>query len=163
MSGLKKFLVIQALIGIAINLSINAGIGVFLVRGVDSISLWGNPGIALDTLAVAFLLPWLTVLFVAFFAHLEMKKGTVKKYREELQSIGSSYLKHMPRGVFSQSMVIGAGTALVITPIMIGIMYAMGISEMGDRSFVVYKSAFATILTIPVNPLAWLSSMVKYI
>lgn len=163
MNELRKFLLVQMVIGIVINLTLNAGIGIFMVRGINSLPLWGNPGVALDTLAVAFLLPWLTVLVVAPFARVEMKKGTVTRFQEELRVIRRSYLHHMPRGVLAQSMVIAGGTTLVITPVMIGILYALGISEMGAPTFVLYKSAFATILTFPVSPLAWTSALVKYI
>ncbi|MBN1532276.1 MAG: hypothetical protein JXA20_06415, partial [Spirochaetes bacterium] len=159
--ALIKFLILQGAIGIAINLSLNAGIGIYMVRGVDTMPLWGNPGIALDTLAVSFLLPWLTVVIVAPLAKMEMNKGTVEKFREELRSLRDSYLGFMPRGAFAQSMLISAGTAAIVTPLAVGILYCAGITGFAGNDFVLYKSALATLLTFPVNPLVWLSALSK--
>lgn len=163
MSEFKKFLIIQAAISAVINMILNAGIGILLFRGIDFVPLWGNPGIALDTLAVAFLLPWLTVLIVAPFARIEMKKGRVGKFQEELRSIRRSYLKLMPDGLLSQSLIIGMGTVIIFTPLMLGLLISMGITELSYRSFIIYKTVFATLLSFPVSPTTWMSAMKKYI
>jgi hypothetical protein len=163
MNELRKFLLVQMTVGLAVNISLNAGFGYYLFKGIDPVPLWGNPGIALDTLATAFLLPWLTVVIVAPFASIEKKKGTVERLREDLSRIRRSYLKHMPDGVFAQSMIIGIGTAVIATPVALGILYAVGIVELGYHAFILYKTTFAIVLTFPVNPVSWLSAMAKYI
>ena len=87
----------------------------------------------------------------------------LKINRRADSAVRNSYLKFMHRGVFAQSMVIVWGTAIIFTPSIVGILYIMGIMEMKDYTFVVYKSSFATILTIPVSPIVWMSAMVKYL
>jgi hypothetical protein len=163
MNKFRKFLAVQLIIGAFINLSLNLGIAILLFKGIDPVPLWGNPGIALDILATAFLLPWLTVLIVAPIARAEMKKGTIERFREELGSIRCSYLRFMPKGVLAQSMIIGIGTTVIVAPAMVGILDAAGVSEMSHNAFIAYKTAFATVLTFPVSPVVWLSAMIKYV
>ncbi|TAL30011.1 MAG: hypothetical protein EPN93_20545 [Spirochaetes bacterium] len=162
MNEFKKFLLVQALISALINMSLNAGIGIFLFWELEVVPLWGNPGIALDTLATAFLLSWLTVLFVAPFAHMEMKKGTVEKFGKELRFLRGSWLKYMPRGFFLQSMIIGVVTAAIFTPVMVGALSVLGVDGMSFRSSVIYKTVFATLLALVVNPVTWMSALKQY-
>jgi len=161
MNEFSKFLAVQLVIGAFINLSLNASIAIFLFRGINPVPLWGNPGIALDTLATAFLLPWLTVLIVAPFARAEIRKGTIERFKEDLVRFRSSYLRHMPVGILAQSMILGIGTTVIAAPVLVGILYTMGVSEMSFHTFIAYKSAFATLLTFPVSPIVWLSAMIK--
>ena len=163
MNEFKKFLAVQLIISVFINLTLNAGIAILLFRGINPVPLWGNPGIALDTLATAFLLPWLTVLIVAPFARAEMRKGTIERFRKELGRVRSSYLRYMPVGIVAQSMTIGIGITVIAAPVLVGILYAVGVSEMSYHAFIAYKTVFATILTFPVSPIVWMSAMIKYV
>jgi hypothetical protein len=163
MTEFKKFLVVQALISALINMSLNAGIGIFVFWELEVVPLWGNPGIAVDTLATAFLLSWLTVLFVAPFAYMEMKKGTVEKFARELRFLRGSWLKHMPQGFFLQSVLIGTVAAIIFTPALVGALSLLGVDGMSFRSTVIYKTVFATLLALVVNPVTWMSALKKYI
>ncbi len=151
MNEFRKFLGVQLIIGVFINLSLNLGIAIFLFRGIASVPLWGNPGIALDILATAFLLPWLTVLIVAPFARIEMKKGPIERFRGELSRIRGLHLRSMPKGILAQSMIIGIGITVIFVPALVGILYALDVSQMSYHAFIAYKTTFATFLTFPVS------------
>jgi len=159
--ALGKFLTVQAFISAAINLSLNAALAVVLFRGIEPVPVWGNPGVALDTLGVAFFLPLLTVLIVAPFAAAERSKGSVDILKEDLSRI--RWLRLMPKGLFSQSLLIPALTVVFITPVAIGTLHYLKIDSLSNFSFVIYKSALATALSFPVSPVVWMSAMKKHL
>jgi hypothetical protein len=163
MNEFQRFLAIQAAVCAVINMALNAGIGIYFFRGMDIVPLWGTPGIALDTLVMAFLLPWLTVLFIAPFAWMEMKKGTAEKFKEELRTVRHSYLKYMPDGFFLQSLILGFGTAVIFSPIIAGLLSGLGITGMRYQSAVILKTVLAMILALAVSPVTWLSALKKYV
>ncbi len=162
MNAFRKFLTVQAIICAIINLCINIALGIVLFKDIDSVPLWGNPGIVMDTFATAFLLTFLTVLIVAPFANIENKKGTAAHFQKELSALEKSRLRFLPRSLFLRSIVLACLASLVFTPLMIGLLYAGRISELSFIYFVVYKASFATIISFPVSPVVWTSALMQY-
>ena len=61
----RRFLIVDQVIGAGIiNFILNAGIAWAIARALARVPLWGNPSIANDTVATAFLLPFITCVIV---------------------------------------------------------------------------------------------------
>ena len=59
----RRFLIVDQVIGAGIiNFILNAGIAWAIARALTRVPLWGNPSIANDTVATAFLLPFIPAL-----------------------------------------------------------------------------------------------------
>jgi hypothetical protein len=141
------------------NLLLNALIGWFLFRHSSTVSVWGDPGMAIDLSATAFLLPLITCLVCTPLVRQRVRYGKVS-------SLGWSPADHpllswLPTSLLARALVISLLSAVVITP---GILFALRMLDVQHVSllhFVLCKAILSAALAALVTPVAALYVMAE--
>lgn len=149
----KKFLTVDQVIGPAVfNFFLNAAIAWAIFRSHETVPLWGQQSIAGDTIATAFILPFVTGLIVTPLVRGQVKQGKVAALSAESLPGVVSILA--TRSTFVRSLLIGlAGVVFAGVPA-VGIWVALGgPAELGLTPFIWVKAAFAGLLAAVLTPI----------
>jgi hypothetical protein len=153
----RRFLIVDQVIGAGIiNFILNAGIAWAIARALVRVPLWGNPSIANDTVATAFLLPFITCLIVTPLIRKRIVAGGILRIPEAQKSLVIRLL--LARSTLVRGVLVGLGcVALVALPTVL-LFALVGPSELSHGSFIWFKATFAALLAACVAPfLAWLA------
>jgi hypothetical protein len=149
-----KYLLSQALIGALINFVLNGAIGWILYSKLSEIPLYGPQSIAGDVVATSFLLPVLVCLIATPLIRNEVRMGRIPA--ENWIHSGSSRVAHLLRNLLLRAVVVGLA-ALLVSPVTIWTIDALGVAGLGLWSFLLFKAAFAAALAGVISPIvaAW--------
>jgi hypothetical protein len=148
-----KFLIVeQVILAFIINYIVNAAIGYVAYRGISTLPMWGMKSIVGDSIIMIFLLTIIVAFVVTLTTHKKVKGG-------HLESLGwrrssNAILAMLPQNTFWRSLELAIIFTIIITPIVIGVLLLLNITEMTHMTFVIYKGLLAGLLAIIVAPLA---------
>ncbi|HEY2747808.1 MAG TPA: hypothetical protein VGL86_24465 [Polyangia bacterium] len=149
----RRFVIVDGIIGPAIvNFCLNAAAAWLVFRKLESVPLWGSPGIAIDTLVTAFVLPVLTALIAAWLVRVRVVRGKLAPI--PTASLDSS--RWSRRSSFMRGTLLGvAAVVFVATPAVI-LFALVGVERLPRASFVWFKASFAAGVGVLVTPpLGW--------
>ncbi len=153
----KNFLLVhQSLVPAGFNFVINGLIAWLLFRSLDTLTLWGEHGIAGDLLITAFLLPMLTCLIVSPLI--------TKQVRNKKLSVLSSALQ-AAQGMATKALVLRAlflgvvGLIFAAAPIvwLLDLVESQGVTiVLGSLDYALYKAVWAALMAMVITPvIAW--------
>jgi len=153
----RRFLIVDQAIGSTIfNLLLNALIAWLMVRTLASVTLWGQPGIAPDTIATAFFLPFLTCLIVGKIIDHQIASGRVRPV--ESRALPSVSFAFRPR--YQKGVVLGLASVVLAALPVVWALSALGVESLARNPFIGFKASFAALLGALVTPLiAWWALM----
>jgi hypothetical protein len=139
------------------NFALNGLIAWGMVRGVQSVPLWGHMSVGNDTIGTAFVLPLLTTLIVSRI----VARGYAAKRVSPLTFSRDTYpvLATLPATGLARGAALGLVCVLAIglpTALALG---AIGIVAMEAGHFVAFKAAFAAALAALVQPVIALAAL----
>jgi hypothetical protein len=151
----RSFLVSEQLIGAALaNLVLNALIGWFSFgRGsATHVSVWGDPGMAIDLCATSFVLPFMTSLICSPLVRRTVRRGS-------LLTLGWSPADHpalrwLPTSLLVRSLVLGLLSAVVVIPAILFTLHFIDAQHVSVPSFVLVKALLSAALAAVVTPVA---------
>lgn len=149
----RRFLVVDQLIGAAVvNFFLNAVLAWLVFRRSPSVALYASPGIAIDTVVTAFVLPLVTALVAAFVVRLRVVRG-------ELPSL-PTFTAHESvwsrRSTLQRGALLGVAAAVLVGLPAIGVLALVGVDRLPRASFIWFKASFAAGVGMLVTPpLGW--------
>ncbi len=149
-ADIKRFLTIeQGLIPGIFNFFINGGIAWWLNKQLETMPLWGETSIAVDTLATAFLLPLITCLIVTPIISKKVNSGSITLPIPKNAKIPAS-------SSFRRGLIAGAiGVGLFAMPVLL-VWNFIGPQELTLHNFLWFKAGFAAVLGALISALiAW--------
>lgn len=150
----RHYLVVELGIGSAIiDFLINGAIAwLILLKAGGTMPLWGETSIGGDTIATAFLLPYITFYIIAALVRRRVAAGKLVPITRTSSSgiIGflSSCSRHLVALIFGIAAIL-----LVALPVVYGF-NLMGLTEISRKSFFWYKAIFAALLGLVTAPAA---------
>jgi hypothetical protein len=145
----KRFLLLEQGFGsVVVNLLINGVIAFLLFRGALVVPLWGQQSIAGDTIGTTFLLPLITCLIATPLVRRQVRAGRVAPVAGTPMG-----LDWVPGHTFWRGVVLGVIATLLVAPLAIGVLAALGVTQQSFWGFVVFKAVFAAALGAVVTPL----------
>ncbi len=153
----RRFLIVDELIGPAIvNFLLNAAIAWYLFRKLPSLPLWGSPGIALDTLGTAFVLPILTTLIAAWLVRWRVVRRKLSPIPAELLR-PSSWSR---RSFLVRGTLLGVAAVVLVAAPLVLLLALVGMERLSFARFVWFKASFAAGIGLLVTPpLGWWALM----
>jgi hypothetical protein len=155
----RRLLIAENGVGSAVfNFALNGAIAWGLFRTATHVPLWGEQSVAADTVATAFLLPFLTCLIVSRTVERRVTQGDVPMLAPaELPA--ASWPR---RSILARSVFLGvAGVVLAAVPV-VAALGASGFSGFaGLWPFVGFKAGFAAALAALVTPLVGWWALVR--
>jgi hypothetical protein len=146
----RRFLIVDELIGPAIvNFLLNGAIAWYLFRKLPSVPLRGSPGIALDTLVTAFVLPVLTALIAAWLVRWRVVRRKLSPIPTELLR-PSSWSR---RSFLVRGTLLGVAALVLVAAPLVLLLAFVGIEQLSLARFVWFKASFAAGVGILVTPL----------
>jgi hypothetical protein len=156
----KRFLLLEEAVGsVIVNLIINSAIAFLMFRGASQVPLWGQQSIAGDTVGTTFFLPLFTTLIVTPLARKNVQAGRFEAL-EWARDVPPA-LQWLPQGTFARGLVLGFLCMVIVAPLSVGALSALGMTEQSFWSFVTFKALFAAALGAPVTPLIALLAIAK--
>jgi hypothetical protein len=148
----RRFIFIEQGVGAAIfNFVLNAAIAWAMFRGLAQVPLWGQESIGADTLGTSFILPFLTCLAVTRLARKRVQKGHLS--RLEWTRDSHPMLGYLPETTVKRALVLGLAGLVLFAPPTMAAFYALGVSDLALRDFIVFKASFAAVEAAIVTPL----------
>lgn len=149
--GHMRFLLLEQGIGSALfNFALNGAIAWLLFRSLERVPMWGQQGIAGDTIATCFFLPFFTALIVTPLVRRRVRGGGLAALawtRETHRPLG-----WLPSGTAKRGLVLGAACALLLGPLSVWALGRFGVAELAFWPFVGFKASFAAALALLVTP-----------
>lgn len=151
----RSYLLTEQLIGAAlVNLVLNALIGWFSFgrSGATHVSVWGDPGMAIDLCATSFVLPFMTSLICSPLVRRTVRRGS-------LLTLGWSPADHpalrwLPTNLSVRSLVLGLLSAVVVIPVILVVLHLLDAQHVSLGSFVLSKALLSATLAAVVTPVA---------
>ena len=148
-----KYLIIdQGILAFIINSTINAAIGYGIYISRLTLPLWGMTSIAGDIIIMTFLLTIIVSYLVTLATYKKIKKGRLEK--ATWRRLSNPILGKLPGNSFFRAMILALLFTIIIAPIVIVALAALGINEMTFMTFVIFKGTLAGFLAIIVAPLS---------
>jgi hypothetical protein len=146
----RRFLIVDQGIGpTIINFLLNALIAWLSVRTLATVALWGQPGIAPDTIATTFLLPFITCLIVGKIVDHQVGNGRVRALaRGELPEGSLAF-----RASYQHGLLLGAACVLLVGLPAVWALGSLDVAELSRDRFIAFKAIFAAVLGALVTPL----------
>jgi hypothetical protein len=151
----RSFLLTEQLIGAALfNLVLYALIG-WLSFGPSPgalVSVWGDPGMAIDLCATSFVLPFVTSMIWS-----SLVRRTVR--RASLLTLGWSPADHpalrwLPTSLLARSLVLALLSAVAVIPAILLTLQLVDAQHVSLLSFVLSKALLSAVLSAVVTPVA---------
>jgi len=157
-SAQRSFLVKDQVIGpIVINALLNGGLAWLALRHHAPVTMGGDPGIARDVLGTLFILPFLVALIANRLAkHGAQSKG-LEPFRFGIEV--PAWVRRLPSGRYARAALLGLVALVVLGPVLIGLLKALGVEAMSLGAFVVFKAVLAGALAGVVTPVSALYAL----
>ncbi len=145
----------QGVVSAIINFAANFAIGYFVALSV--MPLWGWPGIVADSMIMIFLLTFLTCLVITWVTYqkIKQKKIAALAWRRASHPV----LKYLPANIWWRSLLLGVVYLVLLTPVVILVLTALGVDSMSFWQFVTFKGSFAGVNALLVGPLSALCAL----
>lgn len=150
----RKYLTIQTLVGAGVNLVLNGAIGWAAFRSLDRIPFSGSPSISGDLVGTAILLPLLVCLIATPLVRMEVRRGKIAPAQPS-----GPIPRFLPRSLLLRGIALGLLAAVMIAPLTIWGLQALGIRGMGLWQFVGFKAAFGSALAALITPIVALRAL----
>jgi hypothetical protein len=147
----RRFLLLEQGVGAGVvNFGLNALIAWAMFRSAESVPLWGQQSIMVDTIGTCVMLPLMTSLIVTRVAHGQMRRG-------KMSALGWSRTSHpvlawLPAGTVKRGLVLGAVCALVLAPLAFLYLRVLQVEQLGLGEFILFKAGFAALAGVLVTP-----------
>jgi len=154
----RRYVVLEQGVGaVIVNFLLNGAIAWAAFRGMSSIPMWGAQSIAGDTIATAFVLPFLTCLIVTPLARREVARGRLPSFEHARGAY--PLLSALPATTFRRALVLGTAATAVAAPIAIVAFSAVRLGGITAADFIWVKAGFAAVLAGVVAPLVALAAL----
>jgi len=155
----RAYFIGQSVVGAAIvNALINGAFGWLAMLELPRLSLWGAPGIAIDTILTAFGVAFGTALIVPIQARKDLFAGTVSP--EEPSGRIGRLIRALPHHTLRRGLVLGAACVAAFVPLPLLALSTLGVESMLPGPFIAFKAGFSAIVGAAVTPLITLQAMV---
>jgi hypothetical protein len=148
----RLLLIDQGIGSVLFNFVFNAGIAWLTVWSLATIPLWGNPSVAVDTIATAFILPFLTAVIVTRLIARQVASGKLPPLPPQ-RSVVSAWVARSSRG---RGARLGVGSIVFAALPVVLVLTFFGPASFDRGSFIWFKAGFAAVLAGIVSPfIAW--------
>lgn len=146
----RRYLLIeQAAIPTVFNFVLNGFIAWALFRSAVAVPLWGESSVAVDLLATAFMLPFLTCVIVSALVGRQVGSGKVSPLPSD----------QFPHSRWYQRSALMRGLFLAAAGVLFGALPLVWALSLGQAqpfpmiSFVVFKAVWAALLALLITPI----------
>jgi hypothetical protein len=140
------------------NTLFNGLIAWLLLRAGSNLTLTGEHSYIADIVATAFILPFIVTLIVIPLNQRRRAANKVPSIQLDARYWLQALLLKFPTGLWSRAACIGALSMLIVTPITLFPLWALGLHEFTPTAYALFKGVWAglmaAVLTTPLLLLA---------
>jgi hypothetical protein len=140
------------------NTVFNGLIAWLLLRAGSNLTLAGEHSFAIDVAATAFILPFIVTLIVIPLNQRKLAANKVSSVRLDSGSTLQAVLLRFPQNLWLRALGFGLLTMLIVTPLTLLPLWALGIHEFTPLAYSIFKGVWAGLmaaaLTTPMLLLA---------
>lgn len=148
----------EALVSGVSNTVFNGLIAWLLLRAGSNLTLGGEHNYVLDVAATAFILPFIVALIVIPLNRRKQAAGRAPQVQLNPSNTLHAVVMTFPKNLWAQASCFGFLTMLVITPLTIVPLWALGLHEFTPAAYAIFKGVWAGLmaaaLTTPMLLLA---------
>jgi len=140
------------------NTLFNGLIAWLLLRAGSNLTLTGEHSYAIDVAATAFILPFIVTLIVIPLNQRKLAAGKIAAIRLEGDRWLHAGLMRFPTGLWMRALYFGGLAMLIVTPLTLLPLWALGLTEFTPVAYSIFKGVWAGLmaaaLTTPMLLLA---------
>ena len=150
-SQLRYVLVDNGLGAGVLNFVLNAGIAWAMFFRQPIVPLWGRTGVAADTIATSFILPFVTCVIVTRLTARHVRAGRIAPLDRQGEPL--SILDRVPERTLPRAIVFAFASLVLLGSATVAVLMQLGVEGMPFRQFVLFKAGFAVADGALVPPL----------
>lgn len=130
------------------NSLISLGFALAVAHGMEEVPVWRGIGVAVDFVPQTFMLVCMTTLVVTAIARMNMRKNRVPFIRAP----ASAFINMAPASLTVRSLVFGLFAVLALVPLLVTVLFLLGVDSLGYGIFIGVKVIYGAILSILIAP-----------
>jgi glucose-6-phosphate-specific signal transduction histidine kinase len=150
----KKHLQHEAWVGGISNAFFNGIIAWLLLRSSPPLTWGGEHSFAVDVIATALLLPLIVALIVIPLQRSKLRKGKLQSFALPTGSTIQAIADRFPGGTGKSALLFGLTGMLVVAPVTLLVLFALGVDEFAPMNYAIFKGIWAglmaAILVVPM-------------
>lgn len=144
----RKYITIETIISVVFNTVFSIIFAFIAAQGADRLPLWGPMGMAVDLIPTVFMITLVTTIVVTLLTYKRMAAGKAPR----LDRSEGGPLAWAPRNAFLRGFIYAALMAIVLVPLSIGALLALGIDELPFSTFLPFKAVYGGVFAALVTP-----------
>jgi hypothetical protein len=144
----RRYIVGETAVSVVINSLLSLGFALGVSHGLRSMPLWGVPGMAFDFIPQVFMITFATTLAVTLATRARLRRNRVSPICRPL----AGALGRAPKLALVRALVFSAAAVLVVAPLSIAALRALGITSLAPVSFVAFKVIYGAALAATLAP-----------
>lgn len=133
------------------NTIFNGLIAWLLLRAGSNLTLAGEHSFAVDVAATAFILPFIVTLIVIPLNQRKLAAEKVTSVRLSGDSLLQSILLRFPANLWLRALCFGALTMLIVTPLTLVPLWALGFHEFTPTAYSIFKGVWAGLMAAAIT------------
>ena len=133
------------------NTIFNGLIAWLLLRAGSNLTLGGEHNFAIDIMATAFILPFIVTLIVIPLNQRKLAANKVSAVRLDARFPLESLLLRFPKNLWLRALWFGFFTMLIVTPVTLVPLWALGIHEFTPIAYSVFKGIWAGLMAAAIT------------
>ena len=130
----------------------NGVVAWLLLKGGNNLTLGGQHSYIVDIAATAFILPFIVTLIVIPLNRRKLAAGKAPRIQLDPGNSLHVLVMNFPSNLWLQALCFGAITMLIITPITITPLWALGIMEFTPLEYSIFKGVWAGLMAAAITP-----------
>jgi len=140
MQPIASYIRMQGIICAVINVLLNPAVAWLGYRQLDFVPLWGRASIVVDTPVTAVMLSLLVTLFVTSGVRRALQTGRVSPTNGFPRA--GCLLSHLPQRAWPLGLLLGLGSASILTPLTLVLLQMFGYSGLPLSGFALFKAMY---------------------
>lgn len=133
------------------NTFFNGVIAWLLLRNSSNLTLAGEHSFAVDVMATAFILPFIVTLIVIPLNKRKLRQNPALQVTLDQTRLMDFILLRFPANLWLRALCFGFATMLVISPITLVPLWAMGIHEFTPLAYSFFKGVWAGLMAAAIT------------
>lgn len=143
----RRYLRTETLINTIVNTVISAVFVWVAFRGMTSISLWGNPGLAFDLLPTCVAITLFSTVVLTLLTRARLKRGRVA-----LLTSARGPAAWLPGNVVVRALTSAAIVTIIAVPLSVAVLKLVGADGASFNQVLVFKICYGAVLSALISP-----------
>jgi hypothetical protein len=157
----RRYVQTETRISIVLSIVLSLVFAWLVFPKTGAIPFGGMGGIAFDLLPTTFMIVLMTTVALSLLTRARKKKGSIASL--DLQSVeqgrSAKVARRLPGHFLLRAILLAVGACAIFLPLMIGVLYVLGVEQMAFWPFMLFKAVYGAFLAALFTPAILLAAL----